>query len=187
MKDATMHDWISSMTDVVAIKANQNGPKPTGLFLTWQLVSAVPAGPILVSGEIIPADEEPGGENGYSINQTYLRRYRETYSIDAWATGGDAVLDLLSMASEIQAARAVLAADGVTLIDVGPQRDLTKVLDARFMPHYQVDLTFYAYRTIMSIDGDGVVDVVDLDGTVETPLENELTVSAHAEREIEGD
>jgi len=185
MKDKTISDWIAALTGITAIKANQNGPKPTGLFLTWQLVSAVPAGPILVSGTIIPADEEIGGETGHSINQTYLRRYRESYSIDAWATGGDAVLDRLSMASEVQAARAMLAADGVTLIDVGPQRDLTRILDARFMPHYQVDLTFYSYRTIIDVDGDGVVDVVDLDGIVETPIENEITVSAQAEREEE--
>jgi len=158
MNDTLIYDWLYLVTGSTAVKANQNGPRPSGNFLTWQIIAQVEDGQTSMT---------PASSGGNNVSVTYQTQTRVTVSVQSWGSAGRTPLEKLTSATHKYKPRILLADAGVRFIRGGAIRDLTQVIDTKYSPVYQVDLEFMAYMRDVEAETDWTIDQVNMTGEFE--------------------
>jgi len=158
MNDQIIYDWLVLVTGATCIKANQNGPRPSGSFLTWQVIAQPEEGQTSLT--ITSA-------GGNDVNIEYQTQSRVTVSVESWGPAGRTPLQKLISATHKLDPRKLLAASGVRLVRGGDIRDLTRIINTKFSSVYQVDLEFMSFMRDTGTETDWTFDTTTISGDLE--------------------
>lgn len=130
--------WMGSVLSgsATVIISPSNAPKPSGDYVTIQDVTEV--------GELLPGVHKSLSDADTIKFETFDHT-RETFSIQAFAENGKALLRKIKLAANMPP-----YIGRPSLVDVGSVRDLSFMDDTRHAPRFQQDMTFshvYAQST----------------------------------------
>ena len=155
MDETKIYDWINSITSLTTIRSNDDGPRPSGNFATWQVISSVPA----------DYSDVTWAQAAYNVNYTHTRKYRVTVSVNIFASTGAALLNNLVQSNYKPSIRTLLT-PAIVLLGAGQIQDLSRVMDTKFVPQYQADFNFAVFETYTYTEINSIVDDFTITGDV---------------------
>jgi hypothetical protein len=165
MNNALIFDWIKLVTsyaDEKIIRANQNGPKPADPFVTWQIVSAIPAD--FSDHDGLPATANPAD---YDVEYTDTRRYAIGVDINVYGSNGLNTLAALTQSNADPDVQAIFKDDGSTLLGSATVQDLTGLGDTKFVPRYQAEFLFNSFLVLTKTHDDYRWDDYSVTGEID--------------------
>jgi hypothetical protein len=156
-----LHDWITTVTgydDQHVIRANQNGPRPTEPYATYQIISVNPADFAYWTKVALGVDDD--------IETTYRTPAMVMVSVDMYASDGITKLAELGQSKYLYNIRNIFTPSDIVLRNKRDTRDLTDLGDTRWRPRYQADFDFAWYNTITEINQ--LILEMELHGKIET-------------------
>jgi len=160
MNNGLLYDWLFLVTGYNSqkiIRANQNGPRPSESFVTWQIISLQPADYSRIDNI----------QNGYSLEVTDTRRYIVGVDVNVYGPDGLTILPKLTQSNTDPEVQAIFTSNGTTLIGAGVIQDLTGLGDTTFEPRYRAEFTFYSFIETSRIQSDYVWDDYSISGTLD--------------------
>lgn len=125
----TIFNWLTSVTGLAVIRANQNGNRPDGPYVTYQELD----------------HDEQGRPNvaknsDYQAPETTLRSSLNlTLSVNIYDDNGAQLHNRLKRSSYNPVQSGLLFSGGIGLLSSGRSQDLTELGDNWFRPRYQAD------------------------------------------------
>lgn len=162
MNNQVLYDWIATVSGYSPsqiMRANTGAPRPTGDYITWQIISEIPQ-------DAVSSGSYPDPSPGYDVTHTIRHRSNVTVSVDVYADSGRQILHNLYSSKSYQDTRKILADDGVALLHCTSIRDLS-ALDMTFIrPRFQADFEFTAYDEWTIVETDAVFDDYEAEGDI---------------------
>ncbi len=134
--------WLSDVTGFTPgqiIKANQNGPRPSGEYITFSIDSNIKA-----SNAFLWREEK-------DVDTTYLNFYTPKeiiVSINIYSKDGEVLHSKLDASFNLYFIRLALKEENLVLIEGSSVNNLTGLGDTKFIPRFQADYRFRAGETI---------------------------------------
>ncbi len=163
-----LHDWIvliSGYAPENVIRGRQSGPRPTGDYATYYLLST--------SQNVFTSWKKTDLEVDDDISVNYYKPKDFYITVDVYAGNGYEILDNLEHSKELLAARSLLAAGGLTLFNRAADQDLTGLGDTTWRPRFNATFAFGAYNEISEVNQKIlryvlVGELGDLETTIDT-------------------
>lgn len=135
-----MFDWISLITGYASsnvIRGNQNGPRPSGNFATYQVTTVQLAD----FGGTEQGDPDVNGKFEY----THTTRNIVSVDVNIYDLEGWQILQKLDKSNMLLDVRGIFAPLGIVLIGSDAVQDLTQLGDTEWRPRYQAEFRFRTY------------------------------------------
>jgi hypothetical protein len=153
-----LQDWIIAITgydDQHVIRANQNGPRPTEPYATYQIISETQAD---------FSYWDPTTAGGDDVTSTFIVPAMLMVSVDVFAPDGLDKLSALGQSKNLVSIRNLFG-PGIVLRRKRETRDLTELGDTRWRPRYQADFDFARYNELT--EGNKRIIDIELTGKIE--------------------
>lgn len=125
---------LKRLTPVVK-QAPYNGPRPTGVYMTFQPMAIIPQRSPMKK-RVLQSDNETFTETNWFHSEL-------TVSVNAYGPGGHSLLMGLHGLKQHRDARGALAAEGMALITIGQARNLSELGDEAYRTRWQSDVVFH--------------------------------------------
>ena len=125
---------LKRLTPVVK-QAPYNGPRPTGVYMTFQPMAIIPQRSPMKK-RVLQSDNETFTETNWFHSEL-------TVSVNAYGPGGHSLLMGLHGLKNYYEARGALAAEGMALITIGQARNLSELGDEAYRTRWQSDVVFH--------------------------------------------
>lgn len=125
---------LKRLTPVVK-QAPYNGPRPTGVYMTFQPMAIIPQRSPMKK-RVLQADNEKFTETNWFHSEL-------TVSVNAYGPSGYSLLMGLHGMKQHREARVTLAEEGMALITIGQARNLSELGDEAYRTRWQSDVVFH--------------------------------------------
>lgn len=125
------------------IRANQEGPIPSGNFATYQIINVVPSIHSIV-------DEADGGSE--ALTTTYYNRGMATVQVNLYDSSGWDKQHKLAQSGYLLSVRQIFQPSYVSLIRSGSIVDATELIDTKYKSRFTCDHDFYLWNTLIESD-----------------------------------
>ena len=125
---------LTRLTPVVK-QAPYNGPRPTGVYMTFQPMAIIP--------QRSPMKKRVSKPDSEMFTETNWFHSELTVSINAYGPGGYSLLMGLHGLKQYRYARIALADEGIALITIGQARNLSELGDEAYRTRWQSDVVFH--------------------------------------------
>ena len=162
-----IRQWLVEVlgySDQNVFRSGQEGPVPTGDFVTYQWVGLTPASCSL--------QEDVDAGSGEVIRK-YYSKGRASFQVDIYAANGMELHHDLSQASYLPTVRALLQDNYVSHIGFSDVRDLTFLVDTKHKARYQCDHDFLFWNTIIE-PADGAVASYKITGQYQPGIQETI-------------
>lgn len=167
MNETLLYDWLVLVTgydEENVIRANQNGPRPVAPFATWQITTSEPADYSYIETQVVQTPDEEDEEiihlNG---STTLMKRHIVSVDVNIYDPDGRSILSNLEMSNARTDVRQIFA-PGTVLIGASVIRDMTEVMDTKFVPRYQAEFRFRTFVENTHTDVDHIWESYDITG-----------------------
>lgn len=150
-----IYNWFTDTTNVQAIWAEQEGPRPPRPYASLKLIT----GPVKTNGI---DDMQYVSDGKYSLKGDR----RITCSINVFGTDAHDILALARDSLDDPSVVDSLFADGLSIWDEGDPQDLTAKLETHWETRAQMD-TVFGLASELEIE-PGIIETVELSGTYGT-------------------
>ena len=125
---------LKRLTPVVK-QAPYNGPRPTGVYMTFQPMAIIP--------QRSPMKKRVSKPDGDMFTESNWFHSELTVSVNAYGPVGHSLLMGLHGLKQYIDARVALADEGMALITIGQARNLSELGDEAYRTRWQSDVVFH--------------------------------------------